>query len=168
MSGEEDTVFNPNGATTRGMIVKTLYNMEKEPAVSSAAVFSDVVSGKWYSDAVSWAAENEIVTGYDDGSFRPENSITRQELAAILYRYAEYKKYDVTGKAELSAYADANAVSDFAKGAVEWSVKADLISGIESDGVTVLAPANGATRAQLATILMRFNQSFAASEGETK
>ena len=168
MSGEEDTVFNPNGATTRGMIVKTLYNMEKEPAVSSAAVFSDVVSGKWYSDAVLWAAENEIVTGYDDGSFRPENSITRQELAAILYRYAEYKKYDVTGKAELSAYADANAVSNFAKGAVEWSVKADLISGIESDGVTVLAPANGATRAQLATILMRFNQSFAASEGETK
>lgn len=169
MSGEEDTVFNPNGATTRGMIVKTLYNMEKEPAVSSAAaVFSDVVSGKWYSDAVSWAAENEIVTGYDDGSFRPENSITRQELAAILYRYAGYKQYDVTGKAELSAYADANAVSDFAKGAVEWSVKADLISGIESDGVTVLAPANGATRAQLATILMRFNQNFAASEGETK
>ena len=168
MSGEEDTVFNPNGATTRGMIVKTLYNMEKEPAVSSAAVFSDVAAGKWYSDAVSWAAENEIVKGYDDGSFRPESSITRQELAAILYRYAEYKKYDVTGRTELAAYADADAVSSFAKEAVEWSVKADLISGIESDGATVLAPANGATRAQLATMLMRFNQSFAAPENETK
>lgn len=105
------------------MIVKTLYNMEKEPAVSSAAVFSDVAAGKWYSDAVSWAAENEIVKGYDDGSFRPESSITRQELAAILYRYAEYKKYDVTGRTELAAYADADAVSGFFKDAVEWSVK---------------------------------------------
>ncbi len=168
MSGESGTVFNPNGKATRGMIVKTLYSMEKKPAVSSAAVFSDIAEGEWYSDAVSWAAENKIVEGYEDGTFRQENGITRQELAAILYRYAEYKNYDVTGRTELTAYADANTVQDFAKDAMGWAVKAELVSGIEVNDTLVLAPRDGATRAQLASILMRFDKSFNVQESETK
>lgn len=151
MDGVSDTGFNPGGTATRGMIVTILYRMEGEPAVS-ASDFTDVLAGKFYSDAVAWAAANKIVDGYEDGTFKPMNSITREQMAAIFYRYANYKGLDVTGQADLSGFADADQVSSYALPALQWACYVELIEGTDSG----LAPKNSATRAQVATIMMRF------------
>ena len=155
MSGTGSYVFSPDGATTRGMIVTILYRLEGSPACGSAS-FSDVSSGKYYAQAVAWAAENGIVSGYSASRFGPENAITREQLAAILYRYAAYKGYDVSDLASLTGYADNDLVAAYAKTSFAWAVQAGIISGT---GANRLSPSAGATRAQVAAMLMRFCQS---------
>ena len=155
MSGTGSYVFSPDGATTRGMIVTILYRLEGSPACGSAS-FSDVSSGKYYAQDVAWAAENGIVSGYSASRFGPENAITCEQLAAILYRYAAYKGYDVSDLASLTGYADNDLVAAYAKTSFAWAVQAGIISGT---GANRLSPSAGATRAQVAAMLMRFCQS---------
>lgn len=155
MSGTGSYVFSPDGATTRGMIVTIFYRLEGSPACGSAS-FSDVSSGKYYAQDVAWAAENGIASGYSASRFGPENAITREQLAAILYRYAAYKGYDVSDLASLTGYADNDLVAAYAKTSFAWAVQAGIISGT---GANRLSPSAGATRAQVAAMLMRFCQS---------
>lgn len=158
MAGTSATTFAPDATTTRGMIVTILYRLEKEPAAAAASSFSDIAAGEWYSDAVAWAAANNIVSGYENGTFGAGDVITREQMAAILFRYASFKGYDVTGAADLSAFADAAQVSAYAADAMKWANAAGLISGTST---TTLAPAGSATRAQAASILMRFCENVA-------
>ena len=157
MNGMSATTFEPNSTTTRGMIVTMLYRLENEPTAASAG-FSDVAEGQWYTDAVNWAAANNIVNGYGDDQFGPTDTITREQMMAILYRYAQYKGYDVTASADLSAYTDAANISSYAVSAMQWAVGEGLINGITD---TTLVPGGSATRAQVAAILMRFCENVA-------
>lgn len=155
MSGTGATTFGPNEKTTRGMIVTILYRLENEPPVSADAAFSDVEAGQYYANAVAWASQNGIVTGYDDGRFGPNDTITREQMAAILYRYADYKEQDVSAAADLSAFTDAGSISGYAVQAFRWAVSEGLITGSAD---TTLSPAGSALRCEVATILMRFLQ----------
>lgn len=156
-TGTTATTFEPNTATTRAMLVTVLYRMENKPA-ATAGSFTDVKAGSWYADAVAWAAANKLVTGYGDSRFGPEDTITREQMAAILMRYADYKKLDVSKTAALTAFTDAGSVSTYAADAMKWAVGTGLISGTTD---TTLSPAGSATRAQAAAILMRFNEKLA-------
>lgn len=153
MNGTSDTAFEPDLTTTRGMIVTILYRLEESPAVTGTSSFADVAAGQYYADAVAWAAANDIVTGYDVYTFGPDDTITREQMAAILYRYADYKGYDVTAAADLSAYTDADDISTWAQTAMGWANAEELITGVTT---TTLEPAGSASRAQVAAILMRF------------
>ncbi len=157
MNGITSTTFGPNRTTERGMIVTILYRLEGEPTVG-ASTFSDVASNFYYTDAIAWAAENDIVNGYPDGTFRPGQAITRQEMATILYRYASYRGYDVSASASLIGYTDAAQVGAYAADAMAWANATGLVTGTT---VTTLTPTGGATRAQVATILMRFLNTLA-------
>lgn len=156
MNGTGPNTFTPGGTTTRGMIVTILHRLEGSPAAWGGS-FPDVAPGQYYSQAVAWAAANGIVNGYDTGLFKPDASITREQMAAILYRYAAYKGYSVTARADLSAYADAGQVSNYALDAMSWANQAGLITGSGSS----LLPGGDAIRAQSAAILMRFCQNVA-------
>lgn len=151
MMGTGDTTFGTNGTTTRGMLVTILHRLSGEPEAGMSS-FSDVVADKYYAKAVAWAAENRIVSGYGNGIFGPEDSITREQMAAILMNYAEFKDYDVTARADLSKYTDADTVSDWARDAMAWANAEGLIQG---DGAGLNATGK-ATRAQVAAILQRF------------
>lgn len=153
MAGTAADVFAPNATTTRAMIVTILYRLEGSPAVTGTSAFVDVPAGQWYTDAVNWAAANQIVKGTSATTFAPNDSITREQMAAILYRYAQYKGYDVTKKADLSGYSDNGQVSAYAKDALAWANAAKLINGVAN---TTLAPQGNATRAQVSAILHRF------------
>ena len=153
MAGTAADVFAPNATTTRAMIVTILYRLEGSPAVTGTSAFVDVPAGQWYTDAVTWAAANQIVKGTSATTFAPNDSITREQMAAILYRYAQYKGYDVTKKADLSGYSDNGQVSAYAKDALAWANAAKLINGVTN---TTLAPQGNATRAQVSAILHRF------------
>lgn len=157
MAGIGETTFAPNITTTRGMIVTVLHRMEGSPAVTGANPFDDVAAGEWYAEAIKWAAENELVGGYGDGKFGPEDSTTREQLAAILMNYAKHKGYDVSGKADLSKFSDADKISDWATAPLAWATAKGLISGT---GGGILDPKDEATRAQVAAILMRFCESY--------
>ena len=153
MKGTDDTTFTPYGTTTRGMVAAILYRIEKEPGVEGDCPFTDVESGFYYEDAITWAAANGIVTGYSDSQYGPEDAITREQMAAILYRYAQYKGMDAVTPAEnLSSFADADSISEYAVSAMNWAVGAALIKG---DG-NQLMPAGNAERCQVAAILTRF------------
>ena len=158
MNGISDTQFGPDGTTTRAMIVTILHRLENEPA-AAASDFTDVAAGSYYADAVAWAAENGIVNGISDSSFAPDNAITREQLATILYRYAQFKGYDVTADSSLDAYTDASQISSYAETAMQWASGEGLINGVTA---TTLDPQGSATRAQVATILMRFVENIAA------
>lgn len=151
MMGTGDTTFGTNGTTTRGMLVTILHRLSGEPEAGMSS-FSDVAADKYYAKAVAWAAENRIVSGYGNGIFGPEDSITREQMAAILMNYAEFKDYDVTARADLSKYTDADTVSDWARDAMAWANAEGLIQG---DGAGLNATGK-ATRAQVAAILQRF------------
>ena len=151
MGGTSETAFSPTKTTTRGMIVTILHRLEGSPAAEGTA-FSDVAPQQYYAAPVAWASANGIVTGYGDGSFRPQADITRVQMAAILFRYAQSKGADVTQRAGLEAFPDAASVSSYAVDAMSWAVSAGLISGMDGQ----LVPGGSATRAQAATILMRF------------
>ena len=135
------------------MVVTILYRLDGEPAVTKDIPFADVPAGQWYSNAINWAAANGIVDGYGNGKFGPDDTITREQMAAILYRYASYKGYSVSDLANLTGYTDAASVSEWASTAMRWAVAEGLIEGTSA---TTLSPSGDSTRAQVATILMRF------------
>ncbi|MDY4429857.1 S-layer homology domain-containing protein [Evtepia sp.] len=157
MTGTSATTFAPNSTTTRAMIVTILYRLENEPTAGTAS-FTDVASSAYYAKAVAWAAENGVVTGTTETTFAPNSPITREQMAAILYRYAGLKGYDANQKADLSGYTDAGTISAYASDALAWTNAQGLITGVTD---TTLAPKNSATRAQVATILMRFCETIA-------
>ena len=155
MSGTAQDQFSPDLTTNRAMLVTILYRLAGSPAVDGGSVFTDVASGDWYANGVAWASVNGIVTGYGDGRFGPNDPITREQMAAILYRYAGFAGQSTTGQADLSGYTDAGQISPYAAEAMSWAVDRGLITGVSAD---TLAPGGSATRAQVATILMRFCQ----------
>lgn len=153
MEGVGSNLFAPDATTTRAMVVTILYRLDGEPAVTKDIPFADVPAGQWYSNAINWAAANGIVDGYGNGKFGPDDTITREQMAAILYRYASYKGYSVSDLANLTGYTDAASVSEWASTAMRWAVAEGLIEGTNA---TTLSPSGDSTRAQVATILMRF------------
>ena len=158
MDGVGDNLFAPNSETTRAQLVTILYRLAGEPEPGGDSGFSDVAAGIWYTDAVAWAAANGIVNGVSETEFAPGKDITREQLATILFRYAEAKGYDVSARADLSAYPDADQIQSYAAESVAWAVAEGLIQGFEDN---TLRPAGNATRAQIATILMRFCEGVA-------
>lgn len=154
MDGVSADRFAPYTETNRGMIVTILYRLEGEPEISEPSGYVDVPEGQWYSDAVAWANANDIVNGYPGNVYRPRQSVTRQELAAILYRYAKYKGYDVSASADLSTFTDQGSVLGYAVEPMRWAVGMGLIKGKGND--ITLAPRGRANRAETAAILQRF------------
>ena len=153
MLGMGGAKFQPDTETSRAMLGTVLYRIAGEPSVKGTAPFRDVEKNSWYTNAVIWAAENGIVKGVNTTTFAPNDQITREQIATILFRYAKAEK--VEGK--LAGFPDAGKVSDYAADAMAWAVEQGLINGIsESDGKTYLAPQETATRAQIAVILMRY------------
>ena len=157
MNGVGDNLFNPDGNLSRAMMVRILWNMEDQPTNVSGS-YSDVVAGAWYEKAVLWATANNIVNGYPDGSFGPDNSITRQEMAAILYRYAQFKEYDMTAEDDLTRFPDGDETAEWAETFVRWAVAEGLLNG-RDDGT--LDPAGTATRAEVAQIFMNYCEKIA-------
>lgn len=155
MNGVSATAFDPNGTTTRGMIVTILWRLEGEPA-AGAHGFSDVAEGKWYASAVAWAAESKVVEGLGDGLFAPDDPITREQLATMLYRYAELKGYNVEEGGDLSSFSDAGEVSDWANTAMSWAVLNELVVGSDNK----LSPQGNAERAQVAAVMQRLIEKF--------
>ena len=151
-SGTDSRSFSPNASMTRAMLVTVLYRLEGEPAGTGSSSFSDVRSGSYYEKAVAWAAANGIVTGTGSTSFSPDAKVTREQLAAILYRYAQYKKLDTDAGTKLDSFSDAGNVSGYASEALSWAVSEGLINGASGR----LMPKGDATRAQVAAILHRF------------
>ena len=151
-SGTDSRSFSPNASMTRAMLVTVLHRLEGEPTVTGRSSFTDVRSGAYYEKAVIWAAANGIVTGTDSTSFSPDAKVTREQLAAILYRYAQYRKLDTDASAKLNSFTDADSVSAYASEALGWAVSEGLINGASGK----LMPKGDATRAQVAAILHRF------------
>ena len=153
MNGTDDTTFSPNATLTRGMVVTMLYRMENEPATASSNTFSDVASGQWYTEAVEWAAKNDIVNGVGGDKFAPNDPITREQLATILYRYTvEYKDDSDLRTGSLTSFADAAKVSSYAENAMKWAVGSEIINGDNGN----LKPQGKATRAEAAAMFARF------------
>ena len=157
MNGTSANTFSPNETTTRAMIVTMLHRLEGEPNASSGS-FTDVASSMYYADAVAWAQANGVVNGTSATTFSPDQAITREQMAAILYRYAQFKGYDVTAGNSLNAYTDASQISPYAATAMQWANAEGLITG---NTATTINPAGNATRAEVATILMRFAENIA-------
>lgn len=157
MDGMGNNQFAPYGTTTRGQIVTILWRLEGKPLPSITNPFSDVGYSEWYSTAITWAAEHKIVNGVTTTTFDPTAPITREQIAAILYRYAQYKGYDTSAAADLGTYADAASVSGYAVNAMKWACGTGLINGIDG----ALAPTGTAIRCQAATLLMRFCENVA-------
>ncbi len=156
-TGTSSDQFSPAGEMTRGMLVTVLYRMEGSPAVSATSSFADA-NGSWYSDAVAWAEANNIVSGVSGNKFAPNDKITREQLAVILYRYAAYKSYNTSARGDLTVFTDNAGISSYAKDAVSWATAEKLLSGM---GNGTLAPKASATREQVATILQRFAENIA-------
>ncbi len=153
-NGTTESTFAPNGIITRAMMVTVLYRAEGEPEMRDAQWFEDVAKGQWYSDAVAWATFNGITVGYGDGNFGPDDYITREQIAVIMYRYAQYKEYDVTqGGMLVREFEDYEAISEYALSAMSWAVNSGLLNGREDNK---LAPQDNATKAEIAAILHRF------------
>ena len=146
-------LFGPGGTTTRAMVVTILYRLEGEPAVTGDTPFTDLVAGQYYLDAVAWASANDIVNGVTSTTFAPNAPITREQMAAILYRYAQYKGMDTTDRGNLGSFADGNTVSPYAVEALAWANAEGLVNGVESNR---LNPTGQAPRSQVAAILHRF------------
>ena len=160
MAGYGENLFGPDDDLSRAQLCQIIYNMEGQPATSGSSVFTDVADGAWYADAVTWAASQGIVGGYGNGLFGPEDNITREQLAAILYRYAQAKGYDtsVGENTNILSYTDALEISEYAIPAMQWACGARVINGT-GDGST-LTPQGQATRAQAAVMLMRFCENY--------
>ncbi len=158
MNGEAQTIFNPNGNMERAMLVVALHRLDNEPKLSMTSRFKDVVNNQWYTAAVIWADVSGIVNGYENSRFAPMQNITREEIATILYRFAQFKGYDVIAKGSVSGFADGYKVSAYAQEAMQWAVGAGIIQGNENN---TLNPAGSATRAEVAAMLMRFNEKIA-------
>lgn len=152
MDGIDVGVFGPGITTTRAMLVTMLYRVAGEPYVSGTNDFADVAANTWYTDAVTWASKNGIVTGVDVGVFNPNGAITREQLATILYRYAEYVGEDVSARASLSRFTDTGSISAYARDAMSWAVAEGILDGRTA---TELAPTGECTRAEVATMIAR-------------
>lgn len=161
MNGMSLSTFEPMTNTSRAMVVTILYRMENQPYAVGANPFNDIRSGQWYTNAVIWAANQGIVNGTGPTTFDPDANITRQQLAAILYRYAQYKKIPCSG-VMLSGFSDAGQIDDYAVDAMSWAVGQGIINGTEDAYGKYLSPQGFANRAMIATILMRFITSYAA------
>lgn len=155
-AGMTPTTFAPNATMTRAMLVSVLWRLAGEPAPKAPNTFVDVPDGAWYTDAVTWAAENGVVSGIGGSRFDPSGFVTREQTAEILYNYAHSKGYDVSARADLTAFPDAASVSGWAEEALSWANAAGLISGTVRDGQTILDPQGSASRAQVAMILMNY------------
>ena len=156
-AGTSDTTFSPNASMTRAMLVTVLYRLEGQPAVNGRSGFSDVQYNGYYEDAVTWAADNGIVNGISASTFSPNANVTREQMAAILYRYAQYKKYNTAASSSLNSFSDHTSVSGYAVASLQWSVAEKLVNG--SNGK--LMPTGNASRAQVAAILHRFAENVA-------
>ena len=153
MLGTAENVFSPNDAVTRGVLAVVLYRFEGEPAVSGDCPFSDVEAGAYCRGAVIWAAGKGIAEGFPDGTFRPDDPVTREQAAVMLCRYAEHLGLDTMQRGDLSSFSDAESIGGYALDATAWAVDAGLMSGM---GGGILSPGGWATRAQLAAVLQRF------------
>ena len=156
-NGTSETTFDPNTPMTRAMFVTILYRLAGSPAVSGTNTFGDVASGEWYTDAVLWASENGVVTGYDSTTFGTNDIMTREQLVTMLYRYAEGRGYDVGQSGNLQAFTDASSISSYALEALQWAYAADIIHGRTA---TTLVPQGSATRAECAKLMMDFMENF--------
>ena len=154
MRGVSETEFSPNTRLTRGQVAQILYNLEGKPLVSKKTTFTDV-QGHWASGPIAWAEDAGVVAGYQNKTYRPENYVTREELAQMLYNYAKYKKYDLAALGDLDQFPDGDLVQGWAEDAVAWANGNGLINGFEDD---TLRPQGDSTRAQAASILMNFDQ----------
>lgn len=155
-AGMTPTTFAPNATMTRAMLVSVLWRLAGAPAPKAPNTFVDVPDGAWYTDAVTWAAENGVVSGIGGSRFDPSGFVTREQTAEILYNYAHSKGYDVSARADLTAFPDAASVSGWAEKALSWANAAGLINGTVRDGQTILDPQGSASRAQVAMILMNY------------
>lgn len=158
MVGMSETTFEPNTTVNRAQVVQMLYNLEGQPQVSGDSGFSDIWDGQWYAKAVAWASANDVVVGYEDGTFRPTRAVTREEFAQILYNYAKCKGYGLSVSADLGKFPDSGQVSSWAETALGWANGNGLING-HDDGR--LDPKGSTIRAQAASILMNFDKGFA-------
>lgn len=158
MVGMSETTFEPNTTVNRAQVVQMLYNLEGQPQVPGDSGFSDIRDGQWYAKAVAWASANDVVAGYEDGTFRPTRAVTREEFAQILYNYAKCKGYGLSASADLGKFPDAGQVSSWAETALGWANGNGLING-HDDGR--LDPKGSTIRAQAASILMNFDKGFA-------
>ena len=158
MAGTDETTFEPYMELDRAMAAQLFYNLEGQPAVTGDSTFTDVTSGHWAVDAITWAAQNDIVAGIGGGLYDPDSNVTREQFAVMLYKYARFKGYDLTATGDLTQFPDMDAISGWAETALSWANGNGLINGNE-DGT--LAPGGTATRAQAASILAQFDQSFA-------
>ena len=163
MLGTSKTLFSPHGTATRGMMATILWRMEGSPAPKGKNSFTDVEAGKWYADAITWTAENGIFAGYGKDKFGPDDPITREQLAAIFYRYADYKGYDLTVKGDLDKFKDADKITDYAKTAMQWAVGSGLVKGKSGN---LLDPQGTATRAEIAAMLHRFIEKYELVQGK--
>lgn len=156
MQGFSDGLFRPDGETTRAQLAMILWRLEGSPTVETAPEFDDVDPDAWYIGAVRWASAEGVVRGFGDGRFAPDEAVTREQMAAILCRCAARLGHDVSADGDLSGFADAASVSAYAVPALEWARATGLVEGIEQDGALRLAPGDPTTRAQMATLLLRF------------
>lgn len=153
MAGVSTTAFQPNGSLTRGQVVQILHNLEGKPEETAEAPFTDT-AGHWALEAIAWAAQNNVVAGYDDGTFGPEKLVTREEFAQMMYNYAKFKGYDLTAGGDLTQFPDAGAISDWAETALSWANGKGLINGHDNGTID---PQGNTTRAQAASIMKNFD-----------
>ena len=163
MLGTSKTLFSPHGTVMRSMMATILWRMEGSPVPKGKNSFTDVEAGKWYADAITWTAENGIFAGYGKDKFCPDDPITREQLAAIFYRYADYKGYDLTVKGDLDKFKDADKITDYAKTAMQWAVGSGLVKGKSGN---LLDPQGTATRAEIAAMLHRFIEKYELVQGK--
>ena len=163
MLGASKALFSAHGTATRGMMATILWRMEGSPVPKGKNSFTDVEAGKWYADAITWTAENSIFAGYGKDKFGPDDPITREQLAAIFYRYADYKGYDLTIKGNPDKFKDADKITDYAKTAMQWAVGSVLVKGKSGN---LLDPQGTATRAEIAAMLHRFIEKYELVQGK--
>ena len=157
MTGMSEKLFKPYFSASRAMIAQILYRLESEPYVQYQSLFTDVLPGEWYTDAVIWAAENGVAAGFGNGDFKPDDMVTREQMVTILFNYAKYKGYDTGAADDLSAFADTADVSDWALTAMRWAVASGLIQGNEQ---RELNPGGEASRAEIAAVITRFMEQY--------
>ena len=162
MRGVSGGKFLPNGSTTRAQLVTILWRLESSPEPAGTVSFGDVADGAWYAKAVRWAAGSGVVKGYDNGNFGPDDAVTREQMVTILYRFAQHKGYDVSAGEDTNilSFNDALTVSEYAIPAMQWACGSGMVNGIAQEGEMFLAPKDTTTRAQIATLMMRFQGIF--------
>ena len=158
MAGTDETIFDPYMELDRAMAAQLFYNLEGKPTVTGDSAFTDVTSGHWAVDAITWAAQNDIVAGIGGGLYDPDNNVTREQFAVMLYKYARFKGYDLTATGDLTQFPDAGSISSWAETALSWANGNGLINGHENGTID---PKGSTIRAQAASIMANFDQNVA-------